>query len=153
MLSNFSFVHPQLAGSACPAGSADALVPVLQQHGFKTVVTLTEQPHPSADAMRAAGINAVHMPVQDFDAPAVEQMSQFAAVVGDESNAPVLVHCRAGIGRTGTMLAVGAATLMRQGKLEKAPDVVAWVRQQRPGSLEVAKQVEAFCAWEAATAQ
>jgi protein-tyrosine phosphatase len=152
MLGNFSFVvENRLAGSAFPKGSPDEVVDEVKRLGaFKTIVNLTEHPHPAAECLQTAGIAAVHMPIDDYKAPTLEQMNAFAALVLDDAHAPLLVHCRAGIGRTGTMLAVGLAALAGAGKAPVAEDFVVAVRSVRRGSLEVPDQVEAFSQWHAA---
>jgi atypical dual specificity phosphatase len=150
VLGNFSWVvEGRVAGSAYPKGAPEAVVAELQRHGFKTVVDLTEHADaPLTAAKQAAGISAVQIAVEDYKAPSPAQMDAFAEVVADEANWPVLVHCRAGIGRTGTMLAVAVDALTQRGMHEPVADVVDHVRSLRKGSLEVAQQVTAFAAWQ-----
>ena len=150
MIDNFSFVVPSiLAGSALPKGDAKDLATELQRIGaIKTVVNLTETAHPSAQEVEqlTPGVRFVHMPIEDFDRPSLQQMQAFADLVMIEEARPVLVHCRAGIGRTGTMLAVGVAQLEHSGQIEPFPEgtsAVEYVRARRKAALEVEKQMEA----------
>lgn len=153
MLKNFSFVVPGvLAGCAFPLAATPADAPdaaekvkqLLQEHPIGTLVTLTEQPHPLAAHLAAAGTKCVHIPIVDFAAPSLEQMVAFGNAVA-ELPRPVFVHCQKGIGRTGTMLTVGVAALRRgqQSQAVSADDAITEVRTIRPGSMEVAAQVAA----------
>ena len=89
----------------------------------------------------------VHVPVPDMDIPTVEQVDEVMSVIdkAKASNMGVAVHCLAGKGRTGTIL---AAYFVRQGL--SADEAIRKVRDLRPGSIEVPEQEEAIRAYEQA---
>ena len=147
-MENFSFVVPGVvAGGAWPNGTAKQLSQEFQRLGIRSVVNLTEVSHPEASELSEKfNIHCHHIPIRDFDAPTLPQMQQAAALVMDETQRPIMFHCRRGIGRTGTMLAVAVDQLRHAGQLEPfadGGDAVSFVRTIRPRSLEVAKQLEA----------
>ncbi len=143
MLRNFSFLEsPLLAGCALP-GSGGQLMEDLEQareEGITTLVSLTELPLTRA-VVEEAGLRYHHLPIDDFGAPTAEQIDRFLEIVDEERrrSGAVLVHCFAGIGRTGTML---AAWLISEG--HGLDDAIAEVRRQRPGSVESPDQIDAL---------
>jgi hypothetical protein len=157
-LTNYSAIVPGvLYGCAFPNADAVAellAMPVEAPARPRCIVNLTEEPHPQAAALTAAGIDALHIPVADYQAPTMAQMAGFADLVRDPDRCPVLVHCRAGIGRTGTMLAVGLAVLPQRmpelgPQMAAAGGLVPFLRTLRKGAVEVAAQeaaVKAFMA-------
>lgn len=91
------------------------------------------------DWVDSAGLLVVHIPVIDMDAPTQSQLSQCVSVI-ERSQAQkmgVLVHCTAGMGRTGTVL---AAYFVSHGFTPQA--AIARVRELRPGSVETVEQEE-----------
>ena len=89
-------------------------------------------------------MRGLHLPVDDFHAPTTQQMLEALAFL-DEARAtstPVAVHCLAGQGRTGTVL---AAYLIRGGL--SAEQAIAEVRAICPGAIEASPQTAALEAW------
>lgn len=139
-------IDGQLAGCSRPGAHGRSLaedLALLQEHGIQSVLTLTETPV-LAHALEAAGMDALHLPVDDFHAPTTQQMLRALAYIDASlaENMPVAVHCLAGQGRTGTIL---AAWLLRSGL--SACDVIADIRALAPGAIESAPQVAALRRW------
>ena len=80
---------------------------------------------------------AVDIPGADFTAPLLVQIEQaIAAIEGFHAGGcAVAVHCGAGLGRTGTVL---ACYLVRQGS--RGAEAITTVRARRPGSIETPEQ-------------
>ena len=137
---NFSFVlEGRLAGMAAPDRSRGGLrrvVSYLVEHGFGGIVSLTMRGLDER-IVREAGLCSSHIPVVDFTAPSLEQMVALVAFVNKvaQQQRPTVIHCGAGIGRTGTAL---ACYLVSDGA---APDAaMERIRELRPGSIETEDQ-------------
>ena len=97
--------------AACPLPATDGDLRSLYDQGIRAIVTLTERPLDGQRWITAKGldeldIRLLHMPIDDFFAPTREQAEDVIAFI-DEMEAegrPVLVHCLAGQGRTGSIL-------------------------------------------------
>ena len=139
-------VENVIAGCSRPGaggGNLDRDLETLRGRGIGALLTLTETPLPTGDLDRHGIVN-LHIPVDDFHAPTTMQMLDALAFLDQARSAgtPVAVHCLAGQGRTGTVL---AAYLIRGGI--SAADAIAEVRAVCPGAIESAPQMAALQAW------
>ena len=134
----FSWVDkPRLAALALP--DADDLL-WLRRNGIDMVISLTEDPLPRR-YVNEAGMMAIHIPVPDLEAPTGEQLQLAVDTIAraGQSGMAVAVHCTAGKGRTGTIL---AAYFVDQGL--SADAAIKRVRNLRRGSVETLEQEEAI---------
>ncbi|MBL4634334.1 MAG: dual specificity protein phosphatase family protein [Kofleriaceae bacterium] len=135
-------VDGKLAGMPI-LGRAQALaldIAFLDQQSVDLLVSLTIEAIPKAD-LAARGIDALHLPVRDFSAPTQEQMLVFVREIAARHavGEKVGVHCTAGLGRSGTML---AAYFVSTGM--NAEQAIAHIRELRPGSIETTSQEDAI---------
>lgn len=133
----FSWVDPpHLAALGFPDAEDLAW---LRRNGIDVLVSLTEDPPPRR-SVNDAGLMTVHIPVPDLTAPSARQLELAVdtLVRAKTTNLGVAVHCAAGKGRTGTVL---ATYWVAQGL--SATEAVRKVRGQRPGSVETDDQEQA----------
>ncbi len=138
----FSWVADGLLGAMPRPGVTRPLsqdLSALRNGGISLLVSLTEEPL-EASELRRARLSTLHLPVKDFTAPTQAQMHAFVAAVErmHAAGESVGVHCTAGLGRTGTMV---AAYFVSKGL--RASEAIAQVRQLRPGSIETTNQEDA----------
>jgi len=92
------------------------------------------------------GILMEHFPVVDFGAPTnTEQYRQviLSALKSAANGENIAIHCYAGIGRTGTFLAIMAVEHFKWQPL----DAIFWIRQFIPGSIENETQFRYVLNW------
>ena len=141
-------IEGELAGASRPGredGDVAADLAAFRSAGIRVVLTLTEAPLPAV-AVGTSGLVVHHAPVVDYTPPTPAQFAAGVALAAACAAArePLVVHCAAGLGRTGTML---AAILVARGAT--AIDAVAAVRAACPGTIETVDQGAALLAWEA----
>ncbi|HUI01861.1 MAG TPA: dual specificity protein phosphatase family protein [Nitrososphaerales archaeon] len=103
----------------------------LKAHGITAILTLTEDPLP---ASWTGGLATNHIPLRDHAALTHSQMRQGADYIASSlsEGKVVLVHCLAGKGRTGSVLA--SYLMAYEGK--KAREAIDELRSMRGGSVE-----------------
>lgn len=139
-VNNFSWViEGEIAGMAQPPASGEALWQWLHERGIKLVVSLTPR-SPDRELLARYSMEVLHLPVPDFTPPAPEIIRKFLehARFYRRQKQALVVHCAAGIGRTGTLI---ACYLVDRGM--DADAAIAAVRKARPGSIETGEQEEA----------
>ena len=142
MLVNFSWlVEDNIAGSGQIGGwdydgQLETDLDLLYEQGIRAIVSLTEWPL-QAGKVEAKNMVYLHLPVPDMRPPTLEDIIAFIQYVDQlvEKGLPVVVHCSAGLGRTGTML---ASYLVNKGN--STADALAKIRAIRPGSIETPDQ-------------
>ena len=131
---NFGWlINDKLAGSGMPT-TASELDWVLKQ-GVRSIITMTEVPLPKS---WIKDVKYLHIPTEDLSAPDMEKIDHAVDFIHKriQSNEPVMVHCAAGIGRTGTVL---ACYLVKYQKMS-FNDAIEKVRKERPGSIQSESQ-------------
>lgn len=114
----------------------------LRAAGIGAVVSLTE--HFPLALVGETRFATLHLPIEDMTAPDTEQVARFVEFVDRmiARGTAVGVHCHAGLGRTGTMI---ACYLVTRGKT--ADDAIEHVRRVRPGSIQTELQEHAIQRW------
>jgi atypical dual specificity phosphatase len=134
----FSWIEkPLLAALALPSSVEDLIW--LRKQGIEVLLSLTED-RPRRDWVDQASLLVFHEPLVDMEPPTQEQLDRCVSVIqrATERNMGVAIHCGAGLGRTGTVL---AAYLVAKGT--DANTAIARIRRLRPGSIETEEQAEA----------
>ena len=120
---------------AIKAWGAQALISLMEDNEFPEL-SVMELP----DKTRACAMEWYHLPIRDVHAPD-ERFTEGWETVGPRireilsDGGRVVVHCRGGLGRTGT---VAARLLVEFGM--KPKDAIKAVRKARPGAIETREQ-------------
>jgi atypical dual specificity phosphatase len=148
-LRGLRWLLPNLGGMPRPGLWSDlgADLQQLRYQQVKWLITLQETPL-DARALGQEGLSSEHFPIPDMNAPDPDACLRLCERIEQrlESGARVVVHCRAGLGRTGTIL---AAHLIFRGS--SAPDAVLearrvehlWIQSQE--QLQFLDRFAAYC--------
>jgi ADP-ribosyl-[dinitrogen reductase] hydrolase len=114
---------------------ASTVVCMMQRHEFDEMSVPT-----LAESVRAAGMDFIHLPIRDLQAPGPDFDAAWreagpALQARLDRGEAILVHCRGGRGRAGT---VAARLLIERGLTPDA--AIDAVRAVRPGAIETSEQ-------------
>lgn len=117
-------------------------VKTLNEMGIRALCSLTED---TRDGGPIAGMDHHHFPYRDMTPPEPALIDNFVATVDKYffKNQAVAVHCHAGLGRTGTLL---ACYLVHLGM--SATEAMEHVRRRRRGSIQTSEQERAVVRYE-----
>lgn len=131
-------VESELAGMGRPGllGDVDADLVALEAAGVSLLVSLTEEAFPASHSAEY-GIQSLHFPIDDMGAPELEPTKRLVEQIESaiQRGERVVVHCLAGLGRTGTIL---ASVLIARGY--DATSALAELRSRAPGYVQSEEQ-------------
>ena len=108
--------------------TASEIVPVLRRFNVGLVVRLND-PLYERSTLTRNGIDHKDIFYEDGSCPTIGQIREFLDSVDGCKTGAVAVHCKAGLGRTGTMIGM---YLMKHYQFP-APALIGWMRLCRPG--------------------
>lgn len=127
-------IEDRLAAMSRPHSKQD--LDELKSNGVTDLVSLTELP-PDIGYLAQIGIRIHRFPIPDMSVVDVRTMDGIVSKIRKEIDAggKVAVHCGAGLGRTGLVIACYLTTQGKSGK-----EAIEHVRKLRPGSIETFEQ-------------
>ncbi len=139
---NFSWlINKELAGCGLPTSFNE--INWIIENGIKSIVTMTENDLPRS---WITNIEYMHMPTADRNAPTLDKINSVVNFIHEKIHKKdaVLVHCDAGVGRTGTIL----ACYLIKYKNYSAKNAIKKIRDKRPGSIQSISQETAVTEYE-----
>lgn len=87
-----------------PQPNADELAELQDDCGLTAVINLREESEQSESLCRRLGLSYHYFPVVDWSAPHHRQVRSLLQLIETHPEERFLIHCQAGIGRTGVMV-------------------------------------------------
>ncbi|XP_076627756.1 dual specificity protein phosphatase CDC14A [Colletes latitarsis] len=123
-----AFVGPSTEPCSC-YHPPESYIDYFFKNAVTTVVRLNKKTY-DASRFTKAGIMHYEMFMPDGTVPPKRILNQFLSL-SENTAGPIAVHCKAGLGRTGSLI---AAYLIKHYKMT-AREAIAWIRICRPGSV------------------
>jgi protein-tyrosine phosphatase len=127
--------------------AVESLFHIYQREGISSIVLLVEDQQCISKAgrnlrifYRDQGLEVIHLPIPDYRTPPLPDLEQAVGAAVDRARQGnnIVVHCYAGLGRTGMFMACMARRVFGM----PADQSVVWVRSILPGAIETADQIE-----------
>ncbi|XP_066548666.1 dual specificity protein phosphatase CDC14AB isoform X2 [Amia ocellicauda] len=126
----FSGPHPKSKiENGYPLHAPEAYFPYFRKHNVTTIIRLNKKIY-DAKRFTDAGFDHYDLFFVDGSTPSDAIMRRFLNIC-ESMEAAVAVHCKAGLGRTGTLI---GCYLMKHYRFTAA-ETIAWIRICRPGSI------------------
>ena len=136
-----------LGGTRKPGlyGAIEEDLDALQRVGTGTLITLLEANDLPQDTMDAYGLKNIWFPIDDMCAPPLEDAYETCLAVERiiARGSIAVYHCKAGLGRTGMMLA--AHLVMRGGS---GPEAIDYTRKRKGTWIQSQEQLDFLCEFE-----
>ncbi len=134
----YCFKENELYGSELPKTQED--LDYIKKQGIKIIISLEEAIKELAEhSTLKTDFEHIELYITDYGVPFTEQIEKFLEIFSKakEEKKPVLVHCYAGCGRTGVMLALAEKLFYNTKDGEEA---IRNLKKVRPCALETSEQ-------------
>ncbi|OQV19366.1 Dual specificity protein phosphatase CDC14A [Hypsibius exemplaris] len=121
--------HQRTKLDGYPVHAPEEYFKYFKEHNISTIVRLNS-PQYSAERFVTAGFDHKDLIFPDGTSPADHILKEFLRIA-ETAKGGLAIHCKAGLGRTGTLI---AAYLMKHNQFS-ASEAIAWCRIVRPGSV------------------